>query len=60
MFTKLNDRMTCEESGVTIIEYIMLAALIVVVCIAIITTVGGNTKDKFGELSGALSNSTTA
>ena len=60
MFTKLNDRMTCEESGVTIIEYIMLAALIVVVCIAIISTVGGSTQEKFTVLNNALSNSTTS
>lgn len=57
MFTKLNDRMTCEESGVTIIEYIMLAALIVVVCIAIISTVGGSTKGKFEALNNSLENS---
>lgn len=45
-------RFVAEEDGVTMIEYGLIAALIAVVCIAAITTIGTNLDlvfDKVGE-----------
>ena len=41
---------TADESGATIIEYAVLAALIVVVCIAIVRTLGLTLAGRFGDI----------
>lgn len=43
-----------EEEGVTAIEYGLIAALIAVVIIGSVTTVGENLALKFGEVAAAL------
>ena len=43
-----------NESGATAIEYGLIAALISVVIIGAVTTVGGNLKTTFTSVSGAL------
>lgn len=43
-----------EEEGVTMIEYGLLAALIAVVCIGVITTVGTDIKSVFTKVSTGL------
>ena len=43
-----------DESGATAIEYGLIAALIAVVIIGAITTVGTDLSSKFGEVSAAL------
>lgn len=45
-----------DEEGVTMIEYALLAALIAVVAIGIITTVGGDVVNVFTAISTALQN----
>jgi len=47
---------SADESGVTVIEYIMLAALIIVVYIGVIAAIGNNSKDKFDIVNRALAN----
>jgi pilus assembly protein Flp/PilA len=44
------------EDGPTAVEYAVMLALIIVVCVGAITTVGGNTKQVFSNatLNGAL------
>lgn len=42
-----------DEDGVTAIEYGVIAALIIVVCIGVLTTVGGNLNTTFGSVSTA-------
>ncbi len=43
-----------DESGVTAIEYALIASLIAVFVIAAITTVGQNVSTVFTEVGGAL------
>lgn len=40
-----------DESGATAIEYGLIAALIAVVLITALSTLGGNLKDKFKKVS---------
>lgn len=50
LFTKLIK----DESGVTAIEYALIAAMIVVVAIAIIGSVGTNLSTTFSKVAAAL------
>jgi pilus assembly protein Flp/PilA len=43
-----------DESGVTAIEYGLIAALIAVVIIASVTTIGTDLKAKFEEIAAAI------
>jgi pilus assembly protein Flp/PilA len=43
-----------DESGVTAIEYALIAALIAVAIIGAVTTVGTNMTKVFGEISAQL------
>jgi pilus assembly protein Flp/PilA len=43
-----------DESGVTAIEYALIAALIAVAIIGAVTTVGTNVTTVFGEISAQL------
>ncbi|MDA0810248.1 MAG: Flp family type IVb pilin [Planctomycetota bacterium] len=44
-----------SEDGPTAVEYAVMMALIIVVCIGTVTTVGTNAKDKFDSVKTALS-----
>jgi pilus assembly protein Flp/PilA len=44
-----------SEDGPTAVEYAVMMALIIVVCIGTITTVGSNANTKFGKVKDALS-----
>ncbi|MBL6704878.1 MAG: Flp family type IVb pilin [Planctomycetaceae bacterium] len=44
-----------SEDGPTAVEYAVMMALIIVVCIGTITTVGTNAKAKFSSVKDALS-----
>jgi len=54
MFTKVLNFLQ-EEEGVTAIEYGVIAALIIVVCITVITTVGTNLSGTFSKVASATS-----
>lgn len=43
-----------DESGATAIEYGLIAALIAVVIISAVTTVGGNLATTFNSVAGAV------
>lgn len=43
-----------EESGQSLIEYAILAALLVVVVIAVVKSLGTKMKDKFNDIKNAL------
>jgi len=47
-------RFVREEEGVTMVEYGLIAALIAIVCIAAIQTVGQNLNTVFGRIGTAL------
>jgi pilus assembly protein Flp/PilA len=47
-------RFVSDESGATAIEYGLIAALISVVCIGVLTTIGTNLLARFTEVSTAL------
>jgi pilus assembly protein Flp/PilA len=44
-----------DESGATMIEYSIMAALIAAVCVLIVTALGGQTRGLFATVSGAWS-----
>ena len=52
--SKIVSRFVKDESGATAIEYGLIAALISVVIIAVLQTVGGNLNTKFSEIGSAL------
>ena len=47
-------RLASDAKGVTAVEYAVLGALIIVVCIAAITLVGTNLQLTFAKISSAL------
>jgi pilus assembly protein Flp/PilA len=46
-----------REDGPTAVEYAVMLALIIVVCIAAITTLGNNTKNTMESVAGTLGSS---
>jgi pilus assembly protein Flp/PilA len=50
----LFSRFVNDQAGATAIEYGLIAALISVVCITVLTTVGSNLNTKFTSVSSAL------
>ena len=55
MFAKFS-RLMRDEGGATAVEYGLIAALIIVICIAAITTLGTQLNATFGTVASALSN----
>lgn len=52
--TNVFARFVKDESGATAIEYGLIAALVAVVCITALTTLGTNLKTTFTTISGKL------
>ena len=52
--SKFFARFAHDESGVTAMEYGMIAALIAVVILAVLQTTGSNLNTTFGSISSAL------
>ena len=46
-----------KEDGPTAVEYAVMLALIIVVCIGAITTLGNNANTKFSQVGSAVSGS---
>jgi pilus assembly protein Flp/PilA len=44
-----------RQSGQALVEYALILALIAIVCIGILTQLGGNVDSKLGEVDSALS-----
>ncbi len=53
-FGKKIQRFLASEDGPTAVEYAVMLALIVIVCLATITTVGTNANLRFIEIRNAL------
>jgi pilus assembly protein Flp/PilA len=53
-FTSAVRNFIADEDGVTALEYGMIAALIAVVIIATVTTLGGKIRDVFDTVANAL------
>jgi pilus assembly protein Flp/PilA len=49
-----------DEDGPTAVEYAVMLALIIVVCIAAITTLGSNANQTFTSVGQAVGNASTA
>jgi pilus assembly protein Flp/PilA len=49
--TKMIDRFAKDESGATAIEYGLIAALISVVIIGVLSTIGTNLTKKFNQIA---------
>ncbi len=43
-----------EEEGASLVEYALLVALIAIICIAGLTTLGGSISEKFSDLGSIL------
>lgn len=50
----LRARFGDDERGASLVEYALLVALIAVVCIAAVSFLGGNAKDKFNSVGSAV------
>jgi pilus assembly protein Flp/PilA len=50
----LQARFNTDERGAALVEYALLVALIAVVSIIALTTLGGGIKDKFTEVNNSL------
>ncbi len=50
----LQARFTDDERGASLVEYALLVALIAVVCIVAIGTLGGNANDQFEDVGTQL------
>ncbi|MHB8669482.1 MAG: Flp family type IVb pilin [Acidimicrobiales bacterium] len=50
----LRARFGRDERGASLVEYALLVALIAVVCIAAVTTLGGNAKNKFNSIGSSI------
>ena len=48
-------RFLVSEDGPTAVEYAVMLALIIVVCIAVITQIGTSASNTFNTVNGALS-----
>jgi pilus assembly protein Flp/PilA len=44
-----------EERGASLVEYALLLALIAIVCLVAVTSLGGNTSAKLNEVSDSIS-----
>lgn len=53
-FAKSIQKFLVSEDGPTAVEYAVMLALIVVVCLTAIQAVGNNANTKFGEVRDAL------
>ena len=53
-FTKSVKRFLVSEDGPTAVEYAVMLALIVVVCLAAIQAVGTNASAKFNQIANTL------
>lgn len=53
-FGKKIQRFLASEDGPTAVEYAVMLALIIIVCLATITTVGQNANARFIEVRNAL------
>lgn len=56
--TKKLHRFLTSEDGPTAVEYAVMLALIVVVCLASITAIGNNANTTFGAVAASLAGST--
>ena len=57
-FSKKIKRFLASEDGPTAVEYAVMLALIIIVCLSTITAVGTNANSKFEEVEEALASST--
>ena len=53
-FTTSVKRFLVSEDGPTAVEYAVMLALIVVVCLSAVTAIGNNADAKFGQVRDAL------
>ncbi len=53
-FAKKLQRFLASEDGPTAVEYAVMLALIVIVCLTAIQAIGTNANTKFGEVRDAL------
>jgi pilus assembly protein Flp/PilA len=53
-FTQAVKSFLCDESGPTAVEYAVMLALIIVVCITAITTLGSNANNTFSYVGNTI------
>jgi pilus assembly protein Flp/PilA len=55
-FYEAMQRFIKSEDGPTAVEYAVMLALIIVVCLSAVTTLGTSARDKFTEVGTAIQN----
>jgi pilus assembly protein Flp/PilA len=55
VWTYLQGRFNRDEKGASLVEYVLLVALIAVVCIAALTLLGGSASTKLSSVGNAIS-----
>ncbi len=51
---KIHSRIICNSRGATLIEIALYIALVVIVCLAVVTTLGGKLQSVFQEIVDSL------
>jgi pilus assembly protein Flp/PilA len=55
LWTHLQAHLRRDERGASLVEYVLLVALIAVVCIAALTLMGGSASDKLTSVGNSIS-----
>jgi pilus assembly protein Flp/PilA len=55
IWTYMQGRFNRDEKGASLVEYVLLVALIAVVCIAALTLLGGSASTKLSSVGNAIS-----
>ena len=55
LWNYLQARLGRDEKGASLVEYVLLVALIAVVCIGAITLLGGSASTKFSSVGNSIS-----
>ena len=59
-FAKKVQRFLVSEDGPTAVEYAVMLALIIIVCLAAISAIGSNANTTFSKVAGSLSLTTSS
>ena len=52
---KVLERLLKEESGQGLVEYVLIIALVAIICMAVLRTLGTSANDKLDEIEGEIS-----
>ncbi len=53
---KLNKKNSTQEKGATMVEYALMVALILAICVTSITTIGRRSSSAFSQVASSMAN----